>query len=238
MSKCDSTRCDNCTNGEKEFCPIFRMEQNFVSETIAIPRDDLYGPLSMRTGRPRHSPGRWSSTVVLPLAALLGTLTLTSCGSSATSGDHGGSTTDPSHSTSSTPAVPHEAVISAWLAAEEAFHQAALTSDSADPGLAATMVNPELSVVQSALSKQKELGEIARGPTYYGSPHVTGIGPSSATVMSCVHGEEIVVNALTDVPVAGVLGQSDFELETSTMQLTPDGWKLASQTVDVGQCGS
>ncbi len=238
MSKCDSNRCDNCTNGEKEFRPIFRMERNFVSETIAIPRDDLYGPLSMRTGRPRHSPGRWSSTVVLPLAALLGTLTLTSCGSSATSGDHGGSTTDPSHSTSSTPAVPHEAVISAWLAAEEAFHQAALTSDSADPGLAATMVNPELSVVQSALSKLRAEGVIGRGPTFYGSPHVPSSTSSTATVVSCIHGEEVAVYEKTGAPIAGVLGQTDFELVTSTMRLTENGWKLAGQTVGVGECES
>jgi hypothetical protein len=36
--------------------------------------------------------------------------------------------------------------------------------------------------------------------------------------------------------VPSMLGQVDFELFSSTMELTASGWKLADQTVGVGQC--
>jgi hypothetical protein len=238
MSNRGAPRCNSCTNSENEYPFKSGMIRKFAPETIAIRDGHLYGPLSMRTGRPSHGPGRWSSTVVVPFAALLGSLTLASCGSSAVSGQHGGSATDPSRSTPSSTATPEAAVISAWLAAEKAFHQAALTSDPDDPGLEATMINPELAGVQSALMQLKNEGVIGRGPTFYGSPHVTSSEATIATVVSCEHGEEIAVNAESGVPVPGVLGQPVFELVTSKMHLTNSGWKLESQTVGVGKCGS
>ena len=53
---------------------------------------------------------------------------------------------------------------------------------------------------------------------------------------SCLHDAEIVVSAETGKPVVGILGEVDFELLRSTMELIDGSWKLASQTVGAGQC--
>lgn len=127
-------------------------------------------------------------------------------------------------------------IISAWLAAERAFHDAALTSDPNQPELAATTVDPLLKQVRINLERMRADGYLAKGPTYYGNPSVNASRPGSAVVVSCVHGEEDEFVAATGKPVPGVLGQSDFEFVTSAMQLTSRGWKLASQSVEVGGC--
>ncbi len=127
-------------------------------------------------------------------------------------------------------------IASAWLAAQVAFHDAALTADPSAPGLAATMVPPQLPGAQSALAAMRSHGELARGPDYYGTPRVSGVTGTTATVVSCIHDEELVYYAATGQPVPGVLGQPDYELVTSTMARTPTGWKVSDQRVQVGAC--
>jgi hypothetical protein len=129
-------------------------------------------------------------------------------------------------------------IISAWLAAQKAFHDAALTSDPNAPELAATMVSPVLDSVRSNLAQLRAEGDIAKGPTDLGKPHISARGTAGTEVVSCIYDAEIGIVAKTGQPVAGIAGQAAHELVTSVMQLTPDGWKQADQTVEADKCAN
>ncbi len=127
-------------------------------------------------------------------------------------------------------------VAAAWLSAEEAFANAALTSDPDQPDLLATMVAPQLPWSRSLLAQMRSAGQVAKGPVLYGTPAVTILGGGRATVRACVHDEEVVVWAATGQPVPGEPGRVDYELFESTMELTGSGWKLLTQRIGVDQC--
>ncbi len=57
-----------------------------------------------------------------------------------------------------------------------------------------------------------------------------------ASVRANAWDAEIIVSATTGQHALGVLGTKDFELITSTMTRTTDGWKLSDQAVGVGKC--
>jgi hypothetical protein len=134
--------------------------------------------------------------------------------------------------------VPAGPVVSAWIASQRAFENAARTADSSAPELAATTVAPLLAWSESLLMLFRVAKEVAVGPVDLGDPQVINQGPVLATVRACVHDSEVVVSSATGRSVAGVLGQVDYELFTSTMERTASGWKLASQTVGVDQCSA
>jgi hypothetical protein len=184
------------------------------------------------TLRPRAATG-----VLLTCAAVCSLLFASCSGSSAsdptTSTAKAGSAT----TTSSTSAADGQ-VISAWLAAQKAFHDAALTSDPNAPELAATMVPPLLDSVRTNLAQLRAQGEIAKGPIFLGNPHITDRGTGGTEVVSCIHDEEIGIVAKTGQPVPGIAGQAAYELVTSIMQPTSDGWKQADQTVEVSNCAT
>ncbi len=79
-------------------------------------------------------------------------------------------------------------------------------------------------------------GEVARGRASYGPTAVRMLGAQRAQVTACLHDAEVVVTATTGQPVPGIEGEVADELVTSTMELVTGTWKLASQTVGVGQC--
>jgi hypothetical protein len=137
---------------------------------------------------------------------------------------------------SDAPSASNSPIVSAWLAAEAAFEEAALTSDPDQPELIATTIAPQLPWTRSVLAQMQSAGQVARGPVDYGRPRVVTQGSGLATVQSCEHDGEVVVSLATGQPVPGDAGQVDFELFTSTMELTDTGWKLATQTVGVGTC--
>jgi hypothetical protein len=127
-------------------------------------------------------------------------------------------------------------IVSAWLSAQRAFGTAALTSDPSEPALAATTVAPQLDWTRALLARMRIAGEISKGPVQYGQPKVVAFSANQAVVQSCEHDAEIAISAASGQPVPGMPGQVDFELFTSTMELTRSGWKLSTQTVGVGQC--
>jgi hypothetical protein len=127
-------------------------------------------------------------------------------------------------------------IISAWLAAEGAFEEAALTADPDQPELADTTVAPQLPWSMSILAQMQSAGQVARGPVDHGRPRIVAQSAGVATVQSCVHDGEVVVDSATGQAAPGEAGQVDSELFTSTMELTDSGWKLATQTVGVGAC--
>lgn len=173
--------------------------------------------------------------LLLAVCAAVCSLSVTSCSASSSSAPTTTKSDPSSTATSSTTAADGQ-IISAWLAAQKAFHDAALTSDPNAPELAATMVSPLLDNVMVGLARQLSAGEVGKGPTFWGNPRVTASGAGGTEVVSCIHDEEIVIVVKTGQPVSGPAGQPDFEQVTSIMQSTPTGWKMADQSVKVGKC--
>lgn len=187
-----------------------------------------------------------ATVVCSVLATACGSVLLSAC--SPYSGASGNRTQPPGRGLSSrteasttTGAATTEAqmtasVVTAWLAAEQAFNAAALTADPDQPELAVTTVSPQLDWSRSLLEEMRSAGQVARGTVDYGTPRVSELGARRAVVETCVHDAEIVVSAASGQPDNGVLGQVDFELINSTMELTDSGWKLLTQQVGVGKC--
>jgi len=141
--------------------------------------------------------------------------------------------------TTSPLSATESAVLSAWKAAENAFYTA-----EADPrglfssALGQTMVNPELLLVKRNLAGNEHAGFIGRGTWNLGNPQVLQLGPTAdhptnATVVSCIHGMQRLVNIQTGQPAPGVAGQVDWVGSTSTMVLTSSSWKLSQQSAVV-----
>ncbi len=129
-----------------------------------------------------------------------------------------------------------EEVLSAWMAAQQAFEVAALTADPDEPDLAATMLPPQLDVSVSALTAMRNAGDVAEDTPTWGVPRVQ-VGPGgTATVRACLHDSEITVNKVSHVPVPGILGEVADESFTSLMTLSAAGWKLTDQTVRDWSC--
>lgn len=127
-------------------------------------------------------------------------------------------------------------IVSAWLAAEQAFENAARTPDPSAPELAATTVAPQLAWSQSILAQMAAAGEGAEGPVGYGHPQVVSQTATRAIVRTCMHDQEVVISLTDGEPVPGPAGQVAYELFESTMVSVDSGWKLESQTIGVGQC--
>jgi hypothetical protein len=146
----------------------------------------------------------------------------------------GGSEASTSTTASTTPAT--KAIVTAWLAAQMAFHDAALTSDASSPQLAAAMVSPQLDRARTNLATFASRGYRARGVTHYGNEVVRSQSRDRARVVSCAVDDEIEFEAATGKPVSGVLGKPSDEFISSVMRKTSSGWKLADQTIAVGGC--
>ena len=166
------------------------------------------------------------------VAPLAGHARISAAGTSAVAGTLAGPLARPPGNSSS----ESDQVVAAWIAAQQAFDSAALSADPSTPGLAATTVPPQIDASRSLLEQMSEADEHAEGVVRFGTPRVVSMQATLAEVRSCVHDGEIVVSATSGVPVAGVLGEVDYELFESTMESTPDGWKLMTQTVGAGAC--
>ena len=166
------------------------------------------------------------------LLACLASVTVAACSSPAESSGlklPTSSTTDPT-------AVVQAAVLAAWKAAETAFYQAEASSTGLfSPSLDATMVDPELQLVKSNLAGDEADGFVGQGPWNLGQPRVVSLSPSennptTATVVSCIHDTQILINEHTGQPASGVAGIAEWAGETSTMVLINGSWKLSQQS--------
>jgi hypothetical protein len=127
-------------------------------------------------------------------------------------------------------------ILAAWQAAQDAYETAALTANPVEPALVATTVSPQLPRSQSFLQSMRTAGDIASGSDNHGSPVVSAVKGDVASVRTCEWDGEIGISASTRQPAPGELGHKGFALVNSTMVLTPDGWKLADETVGNGKC--
>ncbi len=194
-----------------------------------------------------HGTDRWKSTASRASVALaICSLLMSACGSSTQSaikgashpgrGRYWGNRSAVAEDSGAPPGATTSQILSAWLAAEEAFDTAALTADPDQPDLDATTVPPQLTWSQGVLQRMRGLGQIARGAVNYGKPEVVRVSAANATVTSCVYDAEVVVSVVSGRPVPGIPGQVDHELFESTMRSTTTGWKLSTQTVGVDRC--
>ncbi len=115
--------------------------------------DGVYGQFSV--ARRTRSVPVMQSRYVRIFAAVLGfsisSLCLAACGSS------GAST-----STTATSSPATKPIVTAWFAAQKAFHDAALTSDANSPELNAAMIPPQLDRARTNLARLLQ-GDIRRG---------------------------------------------------------------------------
>jgi hypothetical protein len=129
-------------------------------------------------------------------------------------------------------------ILAAWRSAQQAFEDAALLPDPAEPALSATTVNPQLSFTEALLGGIRASGDVARGPVDLGVPRVVASTSNEATVRSCLHDAEIVVSRTTGQPVPGIDGRVANELVVSLMVKTESEWMLSDQTVREDECGT
>src|SRR5664280_265016 len=140
------------------------------------------------------------------VAPLAGHARISAAGTSAVAGPLAGPLAGPPGNSSS----ESDQVVAAWIAAQQAFDSAALSADPSTPGLAATTVPPQIDASRSLLEQMSEADEHAEGVVRFGTPRV--------------------------VSMQATLAEVDYELFESTMESTPDGWKLMTQTVGAGAC--
>jgi hypothetical protein len=218
---------------------------------IALIGADSYGPLPMTQGT--HPRMVWWASLTCrgTLTIVICSTLLSACGGAggATAAvvrigtAHSPSRIEATHAarTGASTAEPSTSVgpvMSAWIAAQRAFDDAARTADADAPELAATMVAPQLPWTQALLGLMRADGEEARGPVSFGEPQIDGQATDLAVVRACVHDSEIVFSVATGRPLDGPAGRADYELLTSTMEQANSGWKLETQSVGVGACGS
>jgi hypothetical protein len=124
-------------------------------------------------------------------------------------------------------------ILAAWNAAMAAFETASRAADPDAPAIRATIVPPELAKTWSLLESMRTAGYVMTGPVDHGNPVVLDVKANMATVRTCEWDAEILVSATTGQHALGLGGTKAFELVTSTMTLTAQGWKLADLTAQV-----
>jgi hypothetical protein len=148
--------------------------------------------------------------------------------------------TDPSQE-EKTPPSPAWLVASAeaaqgWIAATNAFANASYTDDWNSPALVATEAAPELSEQQATLRSLSRLGIVGRGSPKILSVQVTSMSASFAQVLGCIGGDQIDIYLATGRPVPGKATSSSPRGVSADLVLTPSGWKVQKESVEVGQC--
>jgi hypothetical protein len=239
MSRATLSRPADCIESVASRAPSQKRGVRQSDFSIVVSDRDLYGPKLMRI-RCAPRPSEWlvpSRGLPLLVGAAVCSLLFSGCGGTNTASKVSTPSTTKVISSTSTPSPADAQILSAWLAAQQAFDYAALTSNANEPSLALTMVDPELSGVRQSLAKLKAAGDIGRGSVTFGRPQVTATaGSTSATVVSCIHDQEVEVAASTGLSIPGDLGRSDFELIASTMVKALSGWKLSTQTIGTDKC--
>ncbi len=199
------------------------------------------------------------SAIALAAAALA--VLIAGCSSSPTT--HAETSTSVTRSTASTSATTattgstspasatETAILNAWLSAQQtlyAYLQAPWQEDRADlvagetsadlwPKLANYFINPALQSENEFLVGVK-MGQL-NGPTTFnlGSPAVTVLSPSSATVTGCIYDSGTTTASGKPGPATLDGGGSGGYKGTWSLQLIDGSWKIASfKTSSVAKC--
>jgi hypothetical protein len=178
------------------------------------------------------------------VAALVGVCMLAGCSNSRGTADTAKNTTSSAPvSTTTSIALPlttttmpasASAVLAAYRAAWAAFEHAAADANPDDPGLAATMVEPQLTGVKANLLSDQQQGIVGRG-TFTLHPKVTALSANTATVSDCAYSTAVLVYAKTGKQVPPIT-QPENDGVTSTLLLSGGTWKVSKQTVTDGKC--
>lgn len=205
--------------------------------------------LQYRSGGPVHSDhltedrGGLSRMVAVGTVGALLVLDAVLCSACTTTAPVQSRLVPPSTASTSDPLAAVDAqVLDAWRAAETAFFEAeAQPQGYLSSQLDATLTDPVLTTIRNALAEQSVAGEIGVGPWDLGRPKILSLGPSEgdptfATVVSCVHDTQILVDRATSQPVPGVLGTPDWAATTSQLVRTPtSSWKISTEAVVIDQ---
>lgn len=196
-----------------------------------------FAPRKLVSGNGRSLAARLVATMVC--AAVAGSV-LASCGgsgnrdaaSSATTSTRRHATT----STTNTTDPARAAVLQGYRAAWAAFEEAAADADPESPGLAATMVDPQLQSVRANLLADRRQGIVGRG-TFTLHPKVTALSATSATVVDCAYSTAVLVYATTGKQVPPIT-RPENDGVAATLVLSGGTWKVSKQTVTDGKCAS
>ena len=124
-----------------------------------------------------------------------------------------------------------------WIAAMDAYDEAAYSDDWRSPDLVATRTEAALELAQASLRKMASEDEISRGTARILAVEVYSEGPDAAEVTGCIGGDEVVVYRSTGRPVTGDPGESAVPDVFHAQMVDVGGhWKLEYQTVTEAQC--
>lgn len=174
--------------------------------------------------------------LLAPVLALLGVSVLAGC-ADAYPPPTNTPTPHVSHTPTPTAELMRANILTAYNARWAAFVHAAQTSDPNDPALATTMVDPLLSTTRQNLATHKAQGIVDRGDITT-QPHVASMTATSAVVLDCSYSSLIQVYATTGQPVPGQPGGTapEYNGVSTTMVMTPQGWKAHDSTGQLGSC--
>jgi hypothetical protein len=135
---------------------------------------------------------------------------------------------------STTTTGPAPKVLAAYRAGWAAFEHALADSNSSDPALVATMVDPELQSVKANLFADQQHGMVGRG-TFTLHPKITALSPTSVTIVDCAYSTAELVYQATGKPVPPITPPENDGV-TATLVLTGGSWKVYKQIVTDGKC--
>ncbi|MGO9341316.1 MAG: hypothetical protein ACLP6E_02170 [Acidimicrobiales bacterium] len=128
------------------------------------------------------------------------------------------------------------AIVQGWLSALHALDEASYTSDWRSPDLAATEVEPELTLVVSELRALARARVVTTGSTQFVRVGDVSLSGSTAQLVGCVNRGEIEVYSSTGHPVPGPAGRAGPEVISAELAATSTGWKVKSETSKEEQC--
>jgi hypothetical protein len=166
------------------------------------------------------------------VAAATGSLLVSACGN--TPGVASPTTRDKPAATTTTLDSTSAAVLAAYRAGWAAFEHALADANPEDPGLPATMLDPELQQVKANLLADQRQGMVGRG-TFTLHPKVTAVSGTSATVVDCAYSTAELVYQSTGKPVPPITPPENDGV-TSTLVLSGGTWKVSKQIVTDGKC--
>lgn len=181
-------------------------------------------------------PGRRGVRAVLIATVFALLLILSACDGT----HHAASSTTPAKPATTNIPVPSTTdptsavVLQAYRAGWAAFEHALATANANDPGLPATMVDPQLQHVRANLLADLNAGIVGRGG-FVLSPKVSSLSASTATVVDCAYSTAFLVYAKTGKPVPPVT-PLEHDGVTTTLVLAGSTWKVSTQNVTDGSC--
>ena len=181
---------------------------------------------------------RWRSRPACGLCALV-VVVLTAAGCSSAGGKPSAAPSTVGTTSTTTQAQLDAVIVGQWLLSQQALTalQRDPTSSAANLLLSDYVTEPLLSYSRTQFAARARDGLADIGTISFGHPRVTSVSGSKATVVSCINDGLALIIKATGKPLPGTDPNPEVEGTTSTMQQSPSGvWMLSDSTKDVGSC--